>query len=95
MSEDFFSPDLPDHFLRGAVFAPVDRPLQVLLNEEDETFAKDGGDLGAWLGRLEGALPAKAKSGKSGIVKGADHSVTSEAAQRELQKHLRGFLETL
>ena len=93
-SEDFFSPDLPDHFLRGAVFAAVDRPMQILLNELDETFAKDG-DLGAWLARLEAALPDKARSGQSGIVKGADHSVTSEAAQKELQKMLKAFLGTL
>lgn len=95
VSEDFFSPDLPDRFLREAVFADVGRPLQVLLCEDDETFDKGRVELGAWLGRLEGALPERARSGKSGIVEGADHSVTGLEAQGVLRGLVVGFLEGL
>lgn len=92
--EDFFSTDLPDHYLKETVLNEVNKPLLVLLNEKDESYDKEL-DLKGWFKRFDDATPEGSRSEFSGIVEGADHSVLTEEAQQRLYKRVGGFLQSL
>jgi len=94
VSEDFFSTDLPDAFLREVVFESIDRRTMIVLAGEDFTYRK-GLDVEAWNERLHAALPMVARVEQGGIAVGGDHCFTGKGAQEQLAGMLVKFLGTL
>lgn len=92
VSEDFFSTDLPDAFLREVVFESVAGPVGIVMAGRDMTFP-DGLEVGGWYGRLRAALPEGARVAEGGVVEGADHCFSEGEAPRQLAEMVVGFLK--
>lgn len=94
-SEDFFSSDLEDGYLRS-VFEPVNVPMLIVLGEQDEAYpdhVKQG--LDQLLGRFQSSLLKDSRSAESCVIKGANHNLSEVATQEEFVRLVTTFLGRL
>lgn len=91
--DDYFSSDLSDSAL-AASFGRVDKPLLILSGAEDEMVPPTV-DKEALLGRWTSFCKAGIASELSGLVPGADHSVTKPEARGVVAEKVVAFLGSL
>ncbi|KXX74294.1 hypothetical protein MMYC01_208559 [Madurella mycetomatis] len=91
--DDYFSSDLPESRL-SATFGRIDKPV-LITPAENDALVPPTVDKAELLGRWVSSCRPGIASNLSGIIPGADHSVSQPEAQKLLAERVRSFLQTI